>query len=486
MRRAVGDCRLVARTPAGRRLDGALARLVPTGLRRGRRDQRLRRGRLPGAGASARRSWRPHRRVGRRGIWTIQRASSRRTPPASRSTSEPGSGSSAGGSGSPSSAASGADAFLPRAPSPHLINLSFLIYLCAVYGNRGHARHSRPALDRPPVRLRDQGHRRPVDALLLGRELQPDLPGTASPRERGPDRRRGVSYRRPVPTRVQPYRGGTRGDLEAWLRGQRRTVELRDESLLRLFFADAIPREYGFLCSSRAASSVPRGHSRGFCGRSTPGRAKTRRSSASSCGGASPSTNGVRNGARNSCSGCAWTASVGLTEPSFRRIRPRAGMPGFLREGFLPLGVVLRRVAAVGHGSGRRDRAAIVALLVYANERRDRPRRAAGSPLPRFVAVQTVVGMLSRQRHGLPRHARRGERDLGSRVPRLRRGAPSTGRRPGLCLVPVPARFRESREFKRVYGVESVVWGLYFSAAARCGSASCSSAMSPASSSSSS
>ena len=29
----------------------------------------------------------------------------------------------------------------------------------------------------------------------------------------------------------------------AWLRGQNVTVELRDESLLRLFFADALPRE---------------------------------------------------------------------------------------------------------------------------------------------------------------------------------------------------------------------------------------------------
>jgi len=31
--------------------------------------------------------------------------------------------------------------------------------------------------------------------------------------------------------------------LEAWLRGRDVTVELRDESLLRLFFADALPRD---------------------------------------------------------------------------------------------------------------------------------------------------------------------------------------------------------------------------------------------------
>ena len=34
-----------------------------------------------------------------------------------------------------------------------------------------------------------------------------------------------------------------REELEAWLLGRETTVELRDESLLRLFFADALPRE---------------------------------------------------------------------------------------------------------------------------------------------------------------------------------------------------------------------------------------------------
>jgi PadR family transcriptional regulator, regulatory protein AphA len=33
--------------------------------------------------------------------------------------------------------------------------------------------------------------------------------------------------------------------LEEWLHGHETTVELRDESLLRLFFADALPREHG-------------------------------------------------------------------------------------------------------------------------------------------------------------------------------------------------------------------------------------------------
>jgi PadR family transcriptional regulator AphA len=38
-----------------------------------------------------------------------------------------------------------------------------------------------------------------------------------------------------------------RGELERWLLGTDVTVELRDESLLRLFFADVLPRERALL-----------------------------------------------------------------------------------------------------------------------------------------------------------------------------------------------------------------------------------------------
>jgi DNA-binding PadR family transcriptional regulator len=43
--------------------------------------------------------------------------------------------------------------------------------------------------------------------------------------------------------RVYALTDAGRGELEAWLLGRDTTVELRDESLLRLFFADALPRE---------------------------------------------------------------------------------------------------------------------------------------------------------------------------------------------------------------------------------------------------
>ncbi len=43
--------------------------------------------------------------------------------------------------------------------------------------------------------------------------------------------------------RVYRLTDAGRAELEAWLLGSRTTVELRDESLLRLFFADALPLE---------------------------------------------------------------------------------------------------------------------------------------------------------------------------------------------------------------------------------------------------
>ena len=45
------------------------------------------------------------------------------------------------------------------------------------------------------------------------------------------------------PRRVYRITPAGHDELQAWLRGSDVTVELRDESLLRLFFADALPRE---------------------------------------------------------------------------------------------------------------------------------------------------------------------------------------------------------------------------------------------------
>jgi DNA-binding PadR family transcriptional regulator len=47
--------------------------------------------------------------------------------------------------------------------------------------------------------------------------------------------------------RVYGLTAAGRDALEAWLLGRETTVELRDESLLRLFFADALPREQALM-----------------------------------------------------------------------------------------------------------------------------------------------------------------------------------------------------------------------------------------------
>ena len=49
------------------------------------------------------------------------------------------------------------------------------------------------------------------------------------------------------PRRVYRLTAAGRNQLEQWLMGHEVTVELRDESLLRLFFADALPREHALL-----------------------------------------------------------------------------------------------------------------------------------------------------------------------------------------------------------------------------------------------
>jgi PadR family transcriptional regulator AphA len=41
------------------------------------------------------------------------------------------------------------------------------------------------------------------------------------------------------------YTGKGRRELRGWLTGHETRIELRDESLLRLFFADTLPRDHG-------------------------------------------------------------------------------------------------------------------------------------------------------------------------------------------------------------------------------------------------
>ena len=132
------------------------------------------------------------------------------------------------------------------------------IYLQAIYeADGGDTGDPRAPLARAALRLRHQDGGRPLDALLLGRELRPDLSGAAPARARGPDRGRGRAERR-------PRRGASTSSPTAGRRGARAsgcsarhvTVELRDESLLRLFFADDLAARAG----ARPARGRRHGH----------------------------------------------------------------------------------------------------------------------------------------------------------------------------------------------------------------------------------
>jgi hypothetical protein len=135
-------------------------------------------------------------------------------------------------------------------------------------------------------------------------------------------------------------------------------------------------------------------------------------------------------------------------------------MPGFLREGVLPLAAFYVGWRLWGTESGI-ALAAATALLVYANERRIGRDGLLVRLSLAFVAVQTAVGLLSHSATAylatpVVANAIWGLAFLGSVVV----GRPLAGALAS-AWYPFPPAFRESREFKRVYGVESVVWGVY-------------------------
>lgn len=149
-----------------------------------------------------------------------------------------------------------------------------------------------------------------------------------------------------------------------------------------------------------------------------------------------------------------------LRKPTFSEIF-RAAVPGFLREGFIPLGAFYGGLKlgglAVGIGA-----AAAASLLVYLYERR----MGRDALLLRlslgFVLVQSVIGLLS---HSTTVYlaqpvliaAAWGLLFVGSAVV----GRPLAGALAS-AWYPFPDWFRRSDEFRHVFGIVSVVWGLYF------------------------
>ena len=149
-----------------------------------------------------------------------------------------------------------------------------------------------------------------------------------------------------------------------------------------------------------------------------------------------------------------------LPEPSFRGIL-RTGLPGFLREGFLPLGAFYVGLRLGGLGVGIAASAAI-SMLIYLFERRAGRDALLVRLSLAFVLVQAVVGLVSDSTtvylaQPVLVTAAWGLAFLVS-VP-LRR--PLAGAL-ACAWYPFPRWFRETEPFKRVFGVESLVWGGYF------------------------
>jgi Protein of unknown function (DUF3159) len=149
----------------------------------------------------------------------------------------------------------------------------------------------------------------------------------------------------------------------------------------------------------------------------------------------------------------------GLTEPTFRSVL-LTGLPGFLREGFLPLGAFYAGLKLNGLSAGIAA-AAVASGLIYVYERRAGRDALLVRLSFAFVAVQSAVGLAA---HSATVYLAQ---------PVLANAAwgiaflVSAGLRQPLAGVfacawyPFPDSFRQTDRFKRVYGVESIVWGVY-------------------------
>jgi hypothetical protein len=148
-----------------------------------------------------------------------------------------------------------------------------------------------------------------------------------------------------------------------------------------------------------------------------------------------------------------------MSEPSFWRIL-LGGLPSLLRESFIPVGVfyVGLRVGGLGTGIGL---SALASGLVYLHERR-RGRDALLTRLSiAFVAVQSILGVVA-------------DSEIAYLAPpvlvnfawALAFCASAAAGRPlagtfACAWYPFPPSYRATDRFRHVFGVESVVWGLY-------------------------
>jgi hypothetical protein len=150
----------------------------------------------------------------------------------------------------------------------------------------------------------------------------------------------------------------------------------------------------------------------------------------------------------------------GLTEPTFRGVL-LTGLPGFLREGFLPIGAFYGGLRLSGLAAGIAASTA-VSIAIYLYERRAGRDGLLVRISLAFVLVQGAVGLAAHSAtvylaQPVLANAAWGLAFLVSAL--IRR--PLAGAL-ACAWYPFPRWFRETAPFKRVFGVQSLVWGGYF------------------------
>jgi hypothetical protein len=137
------------------------------------------------------------------------------------------------------------------------------------------------------------------------------------------------------------------------------------------------------------------------------------------------------------------------------------GLPGVLREGFLPLGAFYAGLELSGLAAGIVASAA-ASVLIYVYERRHGRDGLLVRLSLGFVAVQSIVGLAANSAtvylaQPVLLAAAWGLAFVVSVVV----GRPLAGAL-ACAWYPFPQWLKETRDFKRVYTVESLVWAAYF------------------------
>ena len=148
-----------------------------------------------------------------------------------------------------------------------------------------------------------------------------------------------------------------------------------------------------------------------------------------------------------------------LTAPSFRSVMLR-GLPGFLREGFVPLGAFYAgyRLSGVTAGIGA---SVAASAFVYLYERRAGRDGLLVRIALAWVIVRAVAALLAHSATvylGAPvlANALWGLAFLVS----IAIGRPLAGTL-ACAWYPFGPEYRRTAEFRRVFGIESAVWGVY-------------------------